>query len=534
LSRSIHTTRRHLRELQRADFADEAHKQRRIQQVRTALEKKHAIKVRVRQPSAEADLAGSGTPVDVDSIPIEVRDEQEYVHYPASVADLRAVLCRLPPGTLDGLSRIVLALGADYLREQAESGEGYGDPDPLVGRISAEEWPGVYSGAFYGEYEGNSASIWLFAYVYDASLMPDRALREHWLRLQMLETLLYEVAEHHDHTIRDTRGRWSTRPEGLSQLSAAKQQYAWMLEHAIPYLEEQYSEVTKALEDWLYAASGVIIPLAQLANHYDETFYYSEDAICELFAEVDKGSSRQDVRRGFAFNLHLAYRNDEALEVIAAILAEHPDDLKTLTLQAEIYEDDERHGDAEQVARTVVDRDPANLKAWGVLLHVFGAQGRWQELETAASRVIALEHDKPAEDDSSHLYNALIERTCARIELGDLAGAEADLQRVEQRKRRRRIEAAESLRAWLLLRSGRYEEALRAAQRHLPSTRRILPIWGVLIAVRYEAAQRLGRPREAGTISSRAAQLLRHFGHGAWLDRLTADYGLRVWSKNRI
>jgi hypothetical protein len=61
-----------------------------------------------------------------------------------------------------------------------------------------------------------------------------------------------------------------------------------------------------------------------------------------------------------------------------------------------------------------------------------------------------------------------------------------------------------------------------------------LPWCGVLVAVRYEAAHRLGRPQDAGTVSARAAKLLRHFGHGAWLDRLTADYGLRVWSKNRI
>jgi tetratricopeptide (TPR) repeat protein len=534
LSRSIHTTRRHLQELERADFADDALKQRRIARVKHALEKKHAIKARVRQPTLEAELAGSGTPVDADSIPIEVRDQQEYVHYPASVADLRAVLRHLPPGTLDGLSRIVLMLGADYMREQAESGEGYGDPDPLVGRISVDELPGVYIGAFSGTYWHDDASIWLYAYVYDAAVIPDRVVREHWLRLRMLSVLMHEVAHHHDHTACDTRGRWSTRPEGRSEWSARKQEYAWTLEYVIPYLEEHYPEATGALVDWVRMTGGVELPVAGMINNPDESLFNTEGAISELFEGVDGGGSPQEVRRDFARNLHYADRFDAALEVLASILAEYPDDLKARTLQADIYEHQERYAEAETVAKAVVDQDSAHLKAWDVLLDVFRAQSRWRELETAASHVIALEHDKPADDDSSDLYNALIERTCARIEFGDLAGAEADLQRVEQRKRRRRIEAAESLRAWLLLRSGRYEEALRAAQRHLPSTRWLLPIWGVLVAVRYEAAYRLGRPTEAGTISARAAKLLRTFGHGAWLDRLAADYGLRVWSKNRI
>jgi tetratricopeptide (TPR) repeat protein len=528
LSRSIHTTRRHLRELERADFADGKLKQRQIERIRDSLEKKRAVKARVRQSSSEAVLPRPDTPVDADTLPTEARDQWEHVHYLASVADVRAVLRRMSPGALDSLSRIVLTLGAEYMREQADSGEGYGDPDPLVGRISVDELPGVYIGAFSGTCFSDDASIWLYAYVYDASDMPDREVREQWLRLRILGTLMHELAHHHDHTACDARGRWSTRPEGRSEWSARKQEYAWTLEHVIPYLEEQYPEATSALVEWVHAAGGVTFPLAKLIDHPDESIPYTRDAVSGLFKDVDRDGSQQEVRRDFTRNLHYAYRYDEALEIIAVILADHRDDNKTRTLQADIYEDQERYEEAEQVARAVVEQEPSNRKAWVVLVHVYRSQGRWRELEAAATRVATLAEETRAQQ------SALAERVSARLELGDIAGAEADLQRIEQGGARIFPDIGPSLRAWLLLRTGRYEEALHIAQRRLPSRRWLLPTLGVLIAVRYEAAHRLGRPHDAGTISAHAANLLRHFGHGAWLDRLAAEYGLRVWSKNRI
>jgi hypothetical protein len=77
-------------------------------------------------------------------------------------------------------------------------------------------------------------------------------------------------------------------------------------------------------------------------------------------------------------------------------------------------------------------------------------------------------------------------RVCARIELGHVAGATDDVEEVQRitGTGRTNSEAVASVRALLLLRTGRYEDALRIAQGHLQ-------------------------------------------------DRLAADYGLRIWSKHR-
>jgi hypothetical protein len=68
-----------------------------------------------------------------DAVPITVEDhEGPFVHHPASVDDLRAVIARLPPGSMDGIAGIELCLG----RLPADSADLEDDAiDPLVGRF---------------------------------------------------------------------------------------------------------------------------------------------------------------------------------------------------------------------------------------------------------------------------------------------------------------------------------------------------------------------------------------------------------------
>lgn len=529
LSRSIHTTRRHLRELKRADFADQRERQRRVDEARRMLQRKRIVKAQVWRRQVERQLPEA--PVSIASIPIEVRDQQEFVHYPASVEDIVAVLDLLPPGTLDGVSRIVLCLGAEYQREMEEADEGIGDPDPLLGRLSVETLPGVYSGFVLGTYFADDASIWLYAYIYDAASLPDRGLRELYLRLKMLVTLLHEVAHHWDGSACDVRGRWADRPEGKSEYAADKHAHQWTQTLVIPYLERRYPSETRALVEWVGQQGGVTVPLSNLVDHPNETFFNTECAVGSLFKAYDRGLPPASARLNFAHELHFAERFHEALQGVAGIVTDNPDNLKARALQADIYEHLERYEQAEHAAKGILAEHPECIDGWQVLVHVYRAQGRWRDLEAAATRSILLCR---ANERQSALL--LSERACARIELGDAAGAEADLEQLQLRGSgtRARPIVVDSLRALLLLRTGWYEEALRMAQSHLQRRRWLLPTWGILLAVRYEAAQRLGRPQEAGTISARAATLLRSFGHGQWLDRLVADYGLRIWSKRRI
>jgi hypothetical protein len=158
LSRSLHTTRRHLHELERAHFASRKEQQQRIDHARQLLARKRAIKAQVWL--RRAPFHRSEAPVSTESIRIEVRDQREFVHYPASAEDVRAVLQLLPPGTLDGLSRVVLCLGAEYQRDVLEAEAGYGEPDPLLGRLGSDSLPDVYVGECLGTYFSHDASIW--------------------------------------------------------------------------------------------------------------------------------------------------------------------------------------------------------------------------------------------------------------------------------------------------------------------------------------------------------------------------------------
>src|SRR5262249_55550943 len=249
----------------------------RVDHARRMLARKRTVKEQVRQRRGPCPLPE--VPVDTASIPVEVRDPRASLHHRASAEDVRAVLQLLPPGTLDGLSRVVLCLGAEYQRDLVEAEARYAEPDPLLGRLGSDSLPDVYSGEALGTYFSYDASIWLYAYVYHAATMSDRELRELYLRLQMLETLLHEVAHHWDGSGCDLRGRWVDRPEGRSEWSARKRAYRWTQQFVIPYLEQHYPVTARALVEWVGQHGGVALPLSRLVNHPDESLFYTGGAV---------------------------------------------------------------------------------------------------------------------------------------------------------------------------------------------------------------------------------------------------------------
>jgi len=226
-------------------------------------------------------------------------------------------------------------------------GRGDGEPDPLLGRLGSDALPKVYVGLYLGAYFAHDASIWLYAYVYHAITMPDRELRKLYLWLQMLETLLHEVAHHWDGTACDVRGRWVDLPEGKREWSARKRAYQWTQRLVIPYLEQRYPAATQALVEWVGRHGGVALPLSRLVNHPDETLFYTEGAVESLFDACDHGLSPQEAHLDFARDLLYAGRGDDALQSIAALLAEYPSDLRVRTLQADIYAHQDHYEQAE-------------------------------------------------------------------------------------------------------------------------------------------------------------------------------------------
>jgi len=525
LSRSIHTTRRRIETLRQTDFADGAQKRECIGQARTLLYRKRRIKAQVwrerHTPAVPALIQGA--PVAPDAIPIIVQDVGEFWHYPAGEADLRAVMRLLPPGALDGLHRTVLCAGSEYQREriEADGGAPY-EPDPYTGRVGSEDLPGVYSGPVLGTYS-DDATIRLYAYVYDAAAMPDRAVRELYLRLRMLSTFLHEAAHHYDAMRRVAGGRWLAEPGDKCEEYAERNEHSWAVRYAVPYLEAAYPEAARAFREWTERHGGVAIPLALVAQTAHQAMCNAGAAYEELATCVTEGSSPRECRLEFAQDLRLAMCFAEALASVEAVLAEHPGDLEALTQKVYVLERLERYDEAEQVARDVLRSDPTHDDAWDVLARICRARHQWGELEAVVTSMTA-----SCLLGGYQWARTLLDRARARLEMGELTGAEADLEALRVFDRRYIASQALELRAILLLRRGRYEDALRLARRlisaidpapHEDKSPR-------LAAIRFEAAHALGPPREAGSLTQEDMERLRRLGHGAWMDRLVEAYGL--------
>ena len=227
MSRSIHVTRRTLQEIKRFDFADAEQRQERA---RESLSRKRATKWRVREERTKQEdrVSLPQEPVSPEDIPIVTRASGPFVHYPAGEADLRAVMALLPPEALDGVRRIMLESGVEYLREQQEEADDPAnyEPDPLTGRPGNGVLPGVYCGPVLGTYDPDTATVALHGYVYDRAAMPEREVRELYLRLCMLSTLLHELAHHVDRTTRVARGRWLCIPGDKAEEFAHENEHA--------------------------------------------------------------------------------------------------------------------------------------------------------------------------------------------------------------------------------------------------------------------------------------------------------------------
>jgi tetratricopeptide (TPR) repeat protein len=512
VSRSIHTTRRHLEELKRTDYADRKLRRAEMRRVRDQLDMKRQIKAQIWQERHRDSTPDS--PVAVEAIPIYIHDESEFVHYPAGLDDLRGVMHLLPPGTLDGLSKIVLCLGAEHQRERLKlSGHGYG-PDPYVGRISTERLPGVFTGRYLGTYFQESAVISIYGYVYSSD-MPDRDVCELYLRLQMLSTFVHEVAHHQDEMTRIARGRWLAEPGEKSEQYARHAEYDWTREAVVCYLEQAYPEAVQALATWMAYHGGVAVPLSALADDPARYVFHASSAFESLIEDVDARKSPRETRLQFARELHYGEYYAEALESITLVLAEHPHDSEALTLQADIYEHQDRYDQAEALVEKVLAHDPEYADAWNVLEDICRARGDWRGVEAAATHAMRL-----YEPGSWQQRSAIEERICARLEIGDFHGAEEDLEALSQFKGDLNQHTVAVLRTLWLLRTRQYEEALRTAVACI--ARRRAKLRSLLHAVRFDAAHRLRRPGEAGVLSANDIANLRAGGFADWMNRLQA------------
>jgi tetratricopeptide (TPR) repeat protein len=352
--------------------------------------------------------------------------------------------------------------------------------------------------------------------VYDRAAMPDREVRELYLRLCMLSTLLHELAHHVDKTTRVARGRWLCIPGDKAEEFATQNEYAWTQQYAAPYLQRRYPEAVRAFEDWIAHYGGVRISFAQVAETA-RPFVLNVGGAYEWLAEaVARGESLQATRLGFAEELRFADRYDEALQSVELVLAEHPGDTAALTAKALILEHLDRYDEAEQAANAALANDADCLDAWDVLTDVYRATGRWDRLELAATQVLLL--------DSTwwQKHFALADRAAARIELGEFAAAQLDIDELSRQRGKWSPRWAAVLRVVLLLRQCQHEAALASATELVQSANRILGVELELLATRLEASHALGTLKPDQRLSDDDLARLRRRGYSDWAQRIVA------------
>lgn len=524
MSRSIHSTHNEYRRERAYRYTDGDAQHVRLEAIRERIQKKRRIKSQVRDERGRLPLADL-PPVAVDAIPVNIIEQGKWIHYPASPADLQCVMGRLPVGVLTGLSGIRLCLGGEYQEEGLTSEErAEAERDPWIGRVGCENLPGVFGGRILGTY-WTPARIDLYAYVYDSALL-ERATWEIYLRLRMLSTFVHEVAHHEDYMRRDVRGRWRMdnmdKAEDFAEATAA----IWVKECVVPYVEEAYPDAVRNLNAWVEHNGGTAVPLALLAGDWrwdtdgkaaSVCFGSAKEAFVNLVRNVHEGGERTATRLQFARDLHYGENYPEALSVIGRVLKKQPANLEALTLQADIFEHQGESGKAETLAQQVVNQDENYVDAWMVLADVHEAQGDWSQLVVTAARGIS------ATDDTDWRRGALLaHRARANLELGNYANVVRDLESLSETLGGERTAA--SLRAVLLLRTGHYEEAFRLADSHV-----VEKLWtgrAVFIAVRFEAAHKLGWSDKAGELSAEVLNVLRRNKFGDWVDQLASEYSL--------
>lgn len=511
MSRSIHDTRRFLYEALHGDFADPEVQDALVRTARRNLQQQRSIKHHTRQQRRRKDV--QLPPLDPDGVPIAVADEGPYVHPAATAEDLRAVMRRLPPGTLDGLGAIQLCLG----REERGGGARPGPRDPHTGCPGRELLPGVYVGTVAGTYVRETQAIRLFSHVYAKDAPGVLAIV---LKLTALVAFVQEAAHHFDHMFRVGGSRWRMDDRDKNDTYAARVGAAHAVRCVVPYLQERYPDACAALAAWLQAHGGVALPLVALIAQRPGRDARVLRALRELAVAVAAGTPRTETRIGFARTLHHAGYHDFALAALARVLEEHPDHPGALGVRACVAACRGELGLAEHVCRGVLARAPGCTDAWEVLSRVCFAQRRWEELAACATQ-----HLSRVPAGAEARYPGLVQRARAWLALERWAPLLEDLTALRALTLDSGAQAADVFTVLVQCRQGRWAEAHAGASRLLTRPE-YASARAELAAARFESAHHLGPAHAPGRLTERQIQKLRAGGYEAWVDRLVATCGL--------
>ena len=428
MSRSYHTTRRHIKEARRFDESDADGRVAKIEKLKDQLQAKRYTKRLVAYERGAKDAVPVTPP---ELIPILVKSHSPFVHFPASPGDLRAILAALPTGTADGLREIELGLGEKCQRSGWLGLDDQPPRDPLVGRVGCESIPGVYRPTVLGRYMPRRAKIELYGYVYDGNV-PEEPHWQLYLRLHMLMTFLHEIGHHYDFANRISRGRWRADDHDKVEMYAEAAEDAWVKSVVMPYLAEAYPDAMQQLRSWMRNAIGLDVPLDLLAGqvcstakggmvHVNAAIFSTDQAFETLVASTLKKADPLEARLQFACDLHFADMYDLARAVLTTILDVRPRYAKALTLWADILVHEEKYEEALRWANDALAAEPDLSDALETIADAYEGLDRWSEMLGIAQRLVSMATDRISRSC------AIEYRATALIGLNDLPAAMADI-----------------------------------------------------------------------------------------------------------
>ena len=380
LSRSEHGNAR-----DRTDPVDRARK-RRIK----------ALTVAERKPRVLPELEAT-------AIPIVTFEHGPYVHWPASAADLRGVMERLPEGSVTGIACIAQVLSA---------AEEDGEVDPFVGRLSTSIVADVYSPQILGDYDPNGGRIQIYAYVYDPA-GPEREIVELYLRLTMLATFVHEVGHHVDFHNRFSRHRARADRTDRREDTAKSWAQLRVEDAVIPYLEHTYPREVANLRRWLIEHGGADLPL-EMIERAGGMF----DPFEMLLGDVIRQEPATKTKIDFAFYLHYDFHFELALEILDGVLASEPDHIEAASWRSHVLGHLGRDEEADAIARALLERDPQHVSSLNRLLFRARDAEDFATTLELANRLLALPRPRK---------HVLAIRARAHIALGNLEAAKRDL-----------------------------------------------------------------------------------------------------------
>jgi hypothetical protein len=177
-------------------------------------------------------------PVPAPAIVFEMAEESPHLFFPASIDDMRAVLAALPPGALDGIATVRMTAGTRYINAKCPR---YDVVDPYLKRKSIEHPSRTYLPLIHGTYSPDLQVISMYGYA-KAPGTEITARQQIELELEMLMTLVHEVAHHFDRMRRMGRGRWRMDDHGKRERFADALAIEWGLSAIVPHMRSKYGE----------------------------------------------------------------------------------------------------------------------------------------------------------------------------------------------------------------------------------------------------------------------------------------------------